>query len=345
MAGRSDIRVSVVIVTWNERERIGDCLPSLVPELRPGDELIVSDNGSTDGTIDEVRRLAPDAKVVENGANLGFPEACNAGAAVATGDLLVLLNPDTIVAPGWAGGIRRPLAEERGWAAWQALVTMDGGTRVNTDGGVVHYTGIAWAGHMGDPIDVAPPQAQEVAFASGACLALPLATWRRIGGMPGHFFLYCDDVDIAMTLRLEGGVIGIEPAARVDHAYEFSRRGVKWRMLERNRWATVLRNYPTGLLLALLPALVATDLALLFIAFAGGWGTQKLQAIGDVVRSLPVVLRERRGIQARRRISSAEFARWLVPELSSSYLPAGARNPLLNVLLRLYWRVALAAIG
>jgi GT2 family glycosyltransferase len=335
----------VVIVTYNERERIARCIPSLVPELQPGDELIVSDNGSSDGTRDEVRRLAPDAKIVENGANLGFPGACNTGAAQASGDLLVLLNPDTIVAPGWGEGIRRPLAEGRGWAAWQALVTMDGGTRVNTDGGVVHYTGIAWAGDMGEPVDVAPAAPHEVGFASGACLALPLATWRRIGGMPAHFFLYCDDVDIAMTLRLEGGLIGIEPSARVDHEYEFSRRGVKWRMLERNRWATVLRNYPTGVLLAVLPALLATDVALLVVAFSGGWGRQKLLAIGDVLRSLPLVLRERRAIQARRTISNREFARWLVPELSSSYLPAGARNRPLALLLRAYWRLALTALG
>src|SRR5437764_3742324 len=102
------------------------CIPSLLPELQPGDELIVSDNGSTDGSREEVQRLAPAAAIVENGANLGFPGACNTGAAVATGDLLVLLNPDTIVASGWGEGIRRPLAEDRGWAAWQALVTMDG---------------------------------------------------------------------------------------------------------------------------------------------------------------------------------------------------------------------------
>jgi GT2 family glycosyltransferase len=339
------IRVSVVVVTWNERERIARLFPSLLAELQPGDELIVSDNGSSDGTPELVRELAPEAIVVENGANLGFPGACNTGAAVATGDLLVLLNPDTVVAPGWAEGIRRPLAERRGWACWQALVTMDGGRRVNSDGGVVHFTGIAWAGHMGDPIDVAGTEPAEVGFASGACLALELGTWRRIGGMPAHFFLYCDDVDISMTLRLEGGRIGIEPSARVDHEYEFSRRGVKWRMLERNRWATVLRNYPAGLLVALMPALLATELGLLVIATASGWGGQKLLAIGDVMRSLPTVLRERRAIQARRTISNAEFARWMTPELTSAYLPDAARSRVLGALLRGYWRVVRGVLG
>src|SRR4051794_10531275 len=141
--------MSVVIVTWNEREVLRRCLPPLVSQLKPTDELIVSDNGSEDGTLDTVRELAPGAIIVENGANLGFMDGCNRGAERATGDLLALLNPDTVVAPGWADAMRRPAEEGRGWACWQALVTMDGGTRINTSGGVIPFTGVAWGGEMG----------------------------------------------------------------------------------------------------------------------------------------------------------------------------------------------------
>jgi GT2 family glycosyltransferase len=334
----------VVVVTWNEIAWIGRCVESVLAELEPGDELIVADNGSTDGTREAVRSLAPEAKVLELGENLGFPGACNAGAEAAGGELLVLLNPDTVVAPGFREAIRRPLTEGRGWDAWQALVTMDGGARVNTDGNVLHFTGIGWAGDMGEPIAVAPREPREVAFLSGACMAMPLATWRRVGGMPASFFLYCEDTDISLRLRLEGGRIGVEPTALVDHEYEFGGRAPKWRMLERNRWATVLRTYPAALLVAVLPALVATELALLAIALRSGWGGQKLLAIGDVLRALPRTLRERRAIQARRAVSSAEFARGLVPELSSGYLPDAARHPVLEALLRGYWRVVRAAL-
>jgi GT2 family glycosyltransferase len=337
-------RLSVVIVTWNEADTIGACLPALLPELRDGDELIVSDNASTDGTLDVVRRHAPGATIVQNGANLGFPAACNSGAAVASGDLLVLLNPDTAVAPGWGEAIRRPLTESLGWHAWQALVTMDGGTRVNTDGGVIHFTGISWAGHMGEPIAAADCTRREVGFPSGACMALPLSIWREIGGMPGHFFLYYDDVDIAFQLRLAGGRIGLEPTARVDHAYEFSRRSVKWRVLERNRAASLIRTYPGGLLVLLAPGLLVTDLAILAIAVRGGWAREKLLAWGDLVLSMPELVRERRAIQARRRVSALEFARWLTPELSSPYLGPVAQIAPLQIALRAYWAVVIALL-
>src|SRR3954454_2339957 len=109
--------MSVVVVTWNEIEWIGRCVESVLSELQPGDELIVADNGATDGTLEVVRSLAPDAKLLELGENLGFAGGCNAGAAVATGELLVLLNPDTVVAAGFREGILRPLRDGRGWQA------------------------------------------------------------------------------------------------------------------------------------------------------------------------------------------------------------------------------------
>jgi GT2 family glycosyltransferase len=337
-------RVSVVIVTWNERDVISRCLPPLVDQLGPEDELIVSDNGSIDGTRELVRELAPQAIVVDNGANLGFMDGCNRGAERASKELLVLLNPDTVVAPGWADAMRLPAQDGRGWEAWQSLVTMEGGTRINTSGGVVHFTGIAWAGGMGEPCEAGAVERGEVGFVSGAAMAIPLETWRRLDGMPGYFFLYCDDVDISLRLRLTGGRIGVEPAALVDHDYEFSRRGVKWRVLERNRWATVLRTYPGPLLALVMPALLAAELGILAVAVGSGWGGQKLLAMGDTLRRLPRVLRERRQIQRGRTVSSAEFASRLTADLTSPYLGPVARALPLRLALRAYWAVVTALL-
>jgi GT2 family glycosyltransferase len=330
--------MSIVIVTWNEREVISRCLPALVRQLEPADELIVSDNGSEDGTLDVVRELAPEAIVVENRANLGFMDGCNRGAERAGGDLLVLLNPDTVVAPGWAEAMRRPAEDGRDWAAWQALVTMDGGTRINTSGGVLHFTGLGWAGQMGEPLENGAIGAREVGFVSGASLAMRLDDWRRLGGMPGYYFLYHDDVDLTLRLRLEGGRVGLEPTALVDHEYEFSRRGVKWRVLERNRWATVIRTYPGPLLALLLPGLIATDLGILAVALRGGWARDKLLAMADTLRLLPRLLRERRAIQAKRTVSAAEFASAMTADLTSPYLGGAANSKVLRALLRAYWR-------
>jgi GT2 family glycosyltransferase len=335
--------LSVLIVAWNSREELGRTLPALLPELGQGDELIVVDNDSDDGTPEAVATIAPTARIVRSGRNAGFAAACNLGAAAAQGDLLVVLNPDAAPLPGFGEAIRRPWLEERGWVAWQALVADEGGARINSAGNPVHFTGIVWAGRHGRPIGEAP-EAGEVAALSGACLAIPRRAWERVGGFPERFFLYHEDVDLSLRLRIAGGAIGIEPAAVVDHEYEFGAREHKWRWLERNRWAFLLRVYPTSLLLLLLPALLATELALIPASLAAGWGRQKLAAVGETVRWLPRLLRERREIQATRTVSAAEFASWLTPDLDSPFIPTIARSTPVRLALRAYWQVVLVLL-
>jgi GT2 family glycosyltransferase len=319
-------------------------MPPLVEQLEPGDEVIVVDNASTDTTLDAVARAAPVAKLLRQDRNLGFAAGCNVGAAAASGEVLLLLNPDALPAPGFAAAIRRPYLEDRGWAAWMGVVTMDGGERINTSGGIAHFTGIAWSGEAGRPVAEVPDQPVEVAFVSGACLAMPLRSWREHGGFDPEFFMYCEDVDLSFRLRLEGGRLGLEPSARVDHDYTFVKGAQKWRLLERNRWATVLRTYPAGLLALLAPALALSELALLPIALRGGWSRSKGAAALDTMRAFPRLLAQRRALQARRSIGALEFARWLTPDLSSMYLGAVGEHRLLRRALRAYWGLVLAAL-
>jgi GT2 family glycosyltransferase len=337
--------LSVIVVTYNERELVERSLPPLVAQLREGDELIVADNRSSDGSPDAVRRLAPGAVVIEMPSNDGYMPAANAAAARASGDLLLTLDADALVEPGFCDAIRRPAVEGRGWALWMGLVTMDGGRLVNTSGGLVHFSGVSWAGQAGEPVDRAPSEPREVGFATGVCLTIPRATWEEHPGFPPDYFLYFDDVDYSLRVRLAGGRVGVEPAARVDHLYDFAKGTRKWRLLERNRWATIVRTYPRELLVPLVPALLATELALVAVAFAGGWGPQKLASWGDVARRLPRLLRERREIQGRRRVSALEFARHMTPDLSSPYLGRASELGWLRAALRAYWRVVLAALG
>lgn len=365
--GASATTVSVVIVTYRQGPAVRATLEALGRELREGDELIVVDNASGDETADVVATTAPDATLIRSEHNAGFPAGCNLGAAQATGQVLVFLNPDAVPAPGWREAIAAPAAAGR-WDGWQALVTAEGGTRVNTRGGVVHFTGIAWAGGAGEPLPddrtgapppgVAPASAgvagasgpagdagaSEPGFVSGACLAIRREAFERLGGFADRFFLYQEDVDLSLRVRLAGGRLGVASDARVDHDYEFDKGPAKWRYLERNRWATLIRTYPGVLLALLAPALAATEVALLVASLLGGWSGQKLRAWGDTFEALPRLLRERRSIQATRAISAAEFARALTPALDSAYLGSASRSAALAALLRGYWALVLRVL-
>jgi len=335
--------ISVVVVTFRQGEGVRPALEALSAQLRADDELIVIDNASGDDTPRVVEGAAA-ARLVSSASNDGFPAACNRGAALASGDLLVFLNPDAVPAPGWRDAIAAPLTDASGWAAWQALVTTEGGTTVNTRGGVVHFTGIAWAGGAGEPIG-GESALSEPGFVSGACLAIRRLEFDRLGGFAGDFFLYHEDVDLSLRVRLAGGSLGVASGARVDHDYEFDKGPEKWRHLERNRWATLIRTYPAALLALLAPALFATELALLLVAAAGGWLPQKLAAWGDVSRSFGRLRNERNEIQAQAEIGAGEFAAALTPALGSAYLGAAGRSRVLNGLLAAYWWLVLRLLG
>jgi hypothetical protein len=341
MSPEAETSLSVVVVTYNSRAAVSAALPALVSQLEAGDELVVVDNDSSDGTLDVVRALASAAVVIENGDNSGFAAGANVGARAARGDVLVFLNPDATPAPGFAAAIRAPAGK---WDAWMGLVTAEGGRIVNTNGGVVHFTGIAWAGEAGAPAPGSLRAPRDVAFLSGACLAVPRATFARVGGFDDAYFMYQEDVDLSLRLRLAGGRVGADPAAVVDHEYEFAKGTAKWRLLERNRWATIVRCYPGPLLALIAPALAATEAALLIVAATGGWLPQKLAAAADTARALPRLLRERRAIQATRTVSAREFAAAFTPDLNSPFLGRAGRSRPLRAALRAYWRLVLACL-
>lgn len=336
--------LSVVVVAYESADAFRRTLPAIVGELRSVDELIVCDNGSADDTAAVVRELAPGAILLEAGANLGFAEGCNRAAAMASNELLLLLNPDNVVAEGFRDAIELPLVEGRGWSAWQALVVDRGGERINTFGNDVHFTGISWAGGAGLPRPAAPASPREVTVASGACLAIMREAWNELGGFSESYFLYHEDTDLSLRLWLSGHTVGIEPRAICEHDYEFVKGPQKWRYLERNRWATVIRDYPTRLLLLLMPALIAADLALLAVSLAGGWLPQKLRANFEVITALPRLLRERRHVQATAAIDAAPFAGLLRSDLDSAFLGRAGRSKLLRGTLQAYWRAVLSFI-
>jgi N-acetylglucosaminyl-diphospho-decaprenol L-rhamnosyltransferase len=336
------ISLSTVIVAHDSLADLRVSLPRLLEQLGPRDEVIVVDSGSTDGLAAELARLAPRARLISPGANIGFAAGANHGAATATGDLVILLNPDAVVQPGWYEAIRAPWGGD--FAAWMGLVLLEDGRSINTSGGVLHFTGFGWAGQVGEPIAAGPLLPTDVGFLSGACLAIPRTTWQALGGFCEHFFMYCEDVDLSLRLRLRGARLGVAPDARVTHSYEFAKGAQKWRLLERNRWATIIRTYPSALLVVVAPGLMVAELAVWATALRGGWGRMKMLAVFDLGRAVPRLRRERRAIQAERRITASSFATPLVAALNSPYLGRAGRQPIIRVGLDLYWRLARAAL-
>jgi GT2 family glycosyltransferase len=336
--------LAVVVVLHDSAADLRHGMPALAPQLRDGDEVVIVDNASSDGGAALARELLPAAQVVDAGGNLGFAGGCNRGVAATRAELVLLLNPDSVVAPGCLDALRGAAAAHPGWGAWQAVVTLDGGTRVNTSGNLVHWLGFGWAGGLDEPVAALPPEDREVGFGSGAALVVRRAQWEQLGGFDERYFMYCEDLDLSLRLRLTGWETGTVVAARADHDYEFAKGTYKWFWLERNRWWTILGAYPAVVLAWALPGLLAFELALLPVAWRGGWLRAKLRAQAAVLRELPAILARRRAVQATRTVPSRVFAQALTTSLDSPHLGPAARLTPLVALQAAWWRLLLAVL-
>ena len=312
--------LAIVIVSYQSADELPALLNALTDQARPGDEIVVVDNASSDGSAEVAAGFGEAVRVIRTGANLGFAAGCHAGAEATSAPLLVFLNPDSVPEPGCLDALRVAAAHHPGWGAWQAVVVMPDGT-INTDGGVVHFLGMGWAGDCGQPAAALAQAVDEPGFPSGAAMTVRRPLWERLGGMDPGYFLYGEDLDFGLRVWLAGERVGLVRDARVIHAYEFTKGTGKWFWLERNRVRTVLSTYPGPLLLALAPALLGAEIALMAVAAAGGWLPAKVRAQLATVRGLPETLRRRRVIQATRRISAQQFATHLTASLDSPFLP------------------------
>jgi GT2 family glycosyltransferase len=301
------------------------------------------DCGSRDGTAGVARAALGDRGTVLERANLGFAGGSHEGAAATTAPLLVLLNPDAVPEPGFLDGLRAAAGAHPDWGAWQALVTLPGRRVVNTDGNVVHWLGIGWAGGLDEPADEARARGDhEVGFPSGAAMAVRREAWDAIGGFDARYFMYGEDLDLGLRLRLAGWGCGVAPAAEVVHDYEYTKGDYKWFWLERNRAWTVLGDYPAPLLAVLTPALLGFEVVLLVLAWRGGWLRAKLRAQLAVLRELPAIRARRAAVQATRTASARAFAAGLTDALDSPNLGAARAIPGAQAAQAAYWRAARA---
>jgi GT2 family glycosyltransferase len=211
--------VSIVVVTFGAEKWVRRCLRAILDRTEPCYEVIVVDNASPDGFAARLAESVEKVRIVTNPVNRGFGPACNQGANVARGALLVFLNSDALVEEGWLPALRAALeADPRAAAVAPQLRNLDG--TVQEAGALLFSNGFTQFYGMGD--DPGRPEyrfPRDVDYASAACLAV----WRRqfveVGGFDAIYApAYYEDVDLCLTLREKGYRVLYEPRAVVTHA-------------------------------------------------------------------------------------------------------------------------------
>jgi N-acetylglucosaminyl-diphospho-decaprenol L-rhamnosyltransferase len=208
--------IDVVVPVHNRWDLTEGCLLHLARQTLPHN-VIVCDNGSTDGTPERVRAAFPDVRVVELGANLGFPAACNRGVDAGTGEVVVLLNNDVICRPDFLERLVAPFRRDERLGSVAALLLSGGEERIESFGLAVDPTFAGYPRLRGSPLGVAQVGDPVLVGPSGAAGAYRREAWEHVGGLDEGVRFYGEDVDIALRLRADGWSTAAVSAAVAVH--------------------------------------------------------------------------------------------------------------------------------
>jgi len=310
--------LSIVIVNWNARAELCRCLAALGGQADEDTEIVVVDNGSTDGSIEAAREALPDLRVVALEANVGFAAACNLGIDLAAGAWILTLNNDTVARPDFLDRLRaaaRSAAPDVGMI--QPRVVLWGLDRLNSTGVLVHRDGSANDRDFDAPLRTRPRADEVLCVTAGAGLYRRemLEEMRLPGGyFDPAYFMYFEDVDLGWRCRLAGWKALYVPDAVVEHVFQGSsrRHGPHFVAIQCtcNRVRTLLKNGSWPMLIRSLPR-TTSDLHWL-LETAGG------RALATWLRAVWDAFLQRREVSRRVRESRrAVERRWMVTEPGS----------------------------
>jgi GT2 family glycosyltransferase len=298
--------VSVVIVTWNSAAHLPACLQALAAQAYSDFEVVLVDNGSTDGCVDAVEDRWPGLQfhVVRLGENKGFAAANNLGARSAHGQWLALLNADAFPEPHWLEELVKAAENNLGYSFFASRQVMaEDSSILDGAGDVYHVSGLAWRRYHGLPAGKYGMKTEEVFSPCGAAALYLRQMFVQAGGFDEDFFSYFEDVDLGFRLHLLGFKCLYVPGAVVEHVGSAStgkRSDFAIYHGHRNLIWSYVKNMPALLLWFFLPLHLLMGLYFLISFSASGHGKAIWRAKVDGLRGLGHMLAKRRKIQRLR---------------------------------------------
>jgi GT2 family glycosyltransferase len=323
-------RVSILIVNWNGLEHLETCLESLKEQTFRDFEVVLVDNGSTDGSVPFLKSRYPWVRLVELPENAGFATGNNVGLRHAAGEYIVTLNNDTEADRAWLATLVGVAdANPRAGMVGSRICSFDDPDLIDSLGLAVCGDGMSrgrfrlrrWS-------ELSMGEVEEILVPS-ACVALyRRAMLDETGFFDDDFFAYAEDTDVGLRGRLAGWGALLATNAVVRHKY--SRTGgsfspVKLYLVERNHYWVALKTFPLRMLLLLPFYTIGRYAAQAAVVLSGKGSGKEFRESGsaaaiigalakgtwDALRGAPRMLRKRTRIMAARKISGAEMARLL----------------------------------
>lgn len=317
-----NIRVSIIIPHYNG-DILLECLSSLFEHTTGSFEVIVVDDGSTDGSVDRAQAHFPAIRVLRNAHNRGLAVSCNRGFAAAQGHYLLLLNNDVEVQPGWLEElVRFADAHPRCAACQPKILSAQDRSRFDyagAAGGRIDEFGHTYClGRLFDTLEEDRGQydtPREIFWASGAALLLRRESLEQVGYLDELFFMHFEEIDLCWRLHLAGFQVWSVPSSTIYHHSGWTLPPESPRKMflnHRNNLLLLLKNYALSSLLWAFPIRLGLEgLTILYALFRGDLkrAVAALKGMVWVAGHVRQIARRRATAQAVRRVSDREIRR------------------------------------
>ena len=326
-------KVSVIVLNWNGMPYVEECVEGILSQSFRDFELIVVDNGSTDGSADLLREQLRDrAILVENGENLGYAAGNNRGIAVANGEWIALLNNDAVADRYWLQRLMEAVEKydknDRLGMAASKILLYDRRDVIDNTGHLIYPDGLnRGRGRLerdGGQFD----KVGEALFPSGCAGLYRRDMLDEIGLLDEDFFAYGEDADLGLRGRLFGWRCLFAPQARVYHRYSAGSGAyseLKAYHVERNRVWVIIKNFPMSMIISspaytLLRYTMQAYGALIGKGAAGEFTRAEgrlrlimvlLGALGDAAKGTGKMLEKRRELMSKARLSKRDMSNLL----------------------------------
>lgn len=330
-------KVCIVVPNWNGKRSLPDCLDSLLGQVMPAD-IIVVDNGSTDGSLELLADKYHRVEVLALGKNIGFAGGVNAGikrAMVLGARYVALFNNDAIADKKWLQNLVEHLSANPKVGIVTSKIISSANDVLDSTGEFYTSWGLPYPRGRGEKVSDTYDNHRRVFGASGAASLYRIKMLKEIGLFDEDFFAYYEDVDISFRAQLAGWKISYEPRAIVHHDIGGTSGKIKdfttYQTMKNLPWL-LWKNVPRGLLLTVVPRFELAYWGIYFSAIRRGQGWPATKGVAVSVALMPKKIWQRRKIQKRRKVSDSYVRSILVHDL-----PPNAHR--LRALRAKWWRL------
>jgi GT2 family glycosyltransferase len=273
----------------------------------PNIEIIVVDNESDHNLMNAVKKEFTEKVFFSRKENLDYSGGNNYGLTKSKGDFIVLLNNDTVVEKDWLEPLVREILIQPRAFYQPKILLLDSPNIINSLGNAIHIFGFAFPTGFGKDVSeiCISKGKKEVFYCSGACLFTSREILNEFGGLDSNYWKYYEDVNLGWKGRLYGYPSYLVAGSTIYHKWggtfgqELSTKKLYY--LERGRVSSILRNFYLRSIVLLFLLIIVLDIRFIIYFLPCGLLVSKILASIDVLRSIRMIVRERKQIQAHRR--------------------------------------------